>query len=167
MNVATSAMGYPRPPSSLLGTAEWGSSTKTLVISLSRDVLQSRSAPPFYPDHFCFHHSNTRKLWRSCKRGSLFPIDPWGRDSFQAFFSNHVAFNKRISGLAHDVPKTSSRASHVLWWTQSADTLKRLTFSSKRSVSGQAPAHDKTRRTFHSFPSTNLSCIACNDTFDL
>ena len=65
--------------SSLLGTAKWGPSTKTLVISLSRDVLQHRSAPPFYPDHFCFHHTNRRKLWRSCKRGSLLPIDPWGR----------------------------------------------------------------------------------------
>lgn len=66
-------------PFSGSGPRKWGSSTKTLVISLSRDVLQPRSAPPFYSDHFCLHDANTRKLWRSCKRGGLFPIDPWGR----------------------------------------------------------------------------------------
>ena len=151
-------MGYPRPPSSLLGTAKWGSSTNTLVISLSRDVLQPRSALPFYPDHFCFHHTNTRKLWRSCKRDRLLPIDPWGRKicswgfcgSFQAFFSSRVASNKRVSGLAHDVLKISSRASHALWWTQSADTLKR--FSSKRSASGQVPPHDRREEPSTLFP---------------
>ena len=105
-------------------------------------ILQPRSASPFCPDHFCLHDTNTRKLWRSCKRVSLFPIDPWGREicswgfcrSFQALFSNRVALDKRINGYAHDVSKISSRASRaVLWWTQSADTLKRFTFSASVS----------------------------------